>query len=41
MNNNEKNKDLQIECEESIDKRILPGMNEKKLHEVSCYLLCK
>ncbi|GBB86592.1 hypothetical protein RclHR1_00130033 [Rhizophagus clarus] len=26
--------DLQMECEESIDKRILPGMNEKKLHEV-------
>lgn len=27
-----------MECEESIDKRVLPGMNEKKLHEVS-YLL--
>ncbi|CAG8522304.1 844_t:CDS:2 [Funneliformis caledonium] len=23
-----------MECEKSIDKRILPGMNEKKLHEV-------
>ncbi|RIA88235.1 methyltransferase domain-containing protein [Glomus cerebriforme] len=26
--------DLQMECEEPIDKRILQGMNEKKLHEV-------
>ncbi|CAI2175487.1 16873_t:CDS:2 [Funneliformis geosporum] len=25
---------LQMECENSIDKRILPGMNKKKLHEV-------